>query len=116
MNPNVQLAVIVAGTLIPTMVGLLTARGCPQNLQTAVSAALSVIVGLASTWSFTGRLNWETGLTAIGFTFISALVFAHQIYKPIGVTHKIHELVPGGIGKNALTNTETGSKVNPYES
>jgi uncharacterized membrane protein (DUF441 family) len=93
-SQDVQLVVLVAGTLVPVVTGLITAHDTSEVYQTAISAALSVAVGLVSTWSCTGTLNWVTAAVAVATTFIMAMIAADHIYKPTGATKKLQELVP----------------------
>ncbi len=89
MNENIQLVVLVSGTIIPAIVGLLTSVKASVVFQTALSAAMSVLVGLVSTWSLSGTFNWVTAGIAVMTTFISTLVLAHSLYHQTKVTPKI---------------------------
>jgi hypothetical protein len=86
------------GTVIPTIVGLITARESSEIVQTVVGAVVSIIVGLVSFWSFTGQFNWVQAGIAVMFTFISTEVASRSIYKPSGATKKLQTLTPINIG------------------
>jgi len=98
MNPTVQMVTLVAGTVIPTVVGLITSRDCSVVVSTALGAAMSVLVGIISTWSFTGQLNPVSSVIAIMFTFVSTLTMSNAIYEPTGATKKLQSLTSINIG------------------
>ena len=90
MNQNIQLITLMAGTIIPAIIGLITSTKASVPVQTALSAFMSVLVGLVSTWSFTGGpFHWETAIIASLTTLISTLVLAHSFYHQTGATKKI---------------------------
>jgi hypothetical protein len=95
MNPDIQLITLCLGVVIPALVGLITSVRASVVLQTALGAALSVVGGIVSTWSFTGKFNWVTAGIAVMTTFISTLVLAHSLYHQTGATKRIQEVTDG---------------------
>jgi hypothetical protein len=96
VNQNIQLITMVSGTIIPAIVGLITSTRASVPFQTALSAALSVAVGLVSTWSYEGgTFHWETAAIATLTTLISTLVLAHSFYHQTGATTKIQKITDG---------------------
>jgi hypothetical protein len=95
MNQDIQLATLVAGTIIPAVIGLITSVKASPVLQTTLGAVMSVMVGLASTWSFSGQFNWVTAGIAILTTFISTLVLTHSLYHQTGAMKKIQGVTDG---------------------
>jgi len=96
MNQNIQLITMVSGTIIPAIIGLITSTRASVPFQTALSAALSVVVGLVSTWTYEGgAFNWTTATIATMTTLISTLVLAHSFYHQTGATEKIQKISDG---------------------
>jgi hypothetical protein len=96
MNQNIQLVTLCAGTIIPAIIGLITSTRASVPFQTALSAALSVAVGLISTWTYRGgAFDWETAAIATLTTLISTLVLAHSFYHQTGATTKIQKISDG---------------------
>jgi len=95
MNQTIQLVTLVSGTVIPAVIGLITSEKASLVMQTSLSAVMSVLVGLVSTWSFTGHFNWITGGIAVMTTFISTLILTHSLYHETGATTKLQNVATG---------------------
>lgn len=96
MNPqDIQLITLCAGTVIPAIVGLVTSTKASVPFQTAISAFLSVVVGIVSAWSYAGgSFDWITLAVASGSTFITTIVFARAVYRKPGI-EKIQKVTDG---------------------
>jgi len=95
-SQDIQLVTLCAGTVIPAIIGLITSTRASVPFQTALSAFMSVTVGLVSTWAFVGGpFNWVTAGIATMTTFISTLVLAHSLYHQTGATTKIQKITDG---------------------
>lgn len=95
MSESLQLVTLVAGTVIPAVIGLITSVHASAVMQTTLGAVMSVIVGITSSMIFMPHFQWVPALVAVMTTFISTLVLTHSLYHQTGATKKIQQVTDG---------------------
>lgn len=96
---------VLSGTLLPILTGLVTARVAHPGLKATVLALLSAVAGLLNElYSVAGNAalyDWSAGLANAVTVFLVGVGLHYGLLRPTGVTGSdggVQRAVPGGIG------------------
>jgi hypothetical protein len=101
MELDIQALSVVAGVVVPLLVGLLTKLHAPSGIKAVLNAGLSAVAGtLTATAANSGAFSWREIVTAIGMTWITSVATHYGLYKPTAVDTK---LAPNsGLGRDVI--------------
>lgn len=102
---DVQVLNMIAGSLIPLLVGLVVKMRAPSWLKATTNVALSAVAGgLAVAIAADGKIVLGTWLTSILLTFVTSASAYKGFYEPAGIAEKVQAKTAGfGIGPTFAT-------------
>ncbi len=102
---------LLSGTLLPMLVGLVTAQVANSGVKAVILAALSAVAGLTveliSVGGDVAVYDWNSGLANAVTTFLVAVGLHYGLLKPLQVTGRdgvIQRNVTAGIGDTGNPN------------
>lgn len=85
MNTDAQTIILIAGVVIPILVGVLAKAGAPSGLKAILNAALTAAAGVLAQ-VIPGAFHWRTFFLAWAATWVVSVATHFGFYKPVGVT------------------------------
>lgn len=106
---DVQTLNLVAGTVIPLLVGFVTKKVASQGLKAVLNALLSALAGAASiAIAASGHIVVGEVITSMITTFIASTAVYYGVWKPTGVAGTVADVAPKfGLGTPPLPDMET---------
>ena len=104
IHVNTELLSLLAGTVVPLLVGLLTKLKASDAVKAILNALLTTIGGAVATAAGAGgSIAWQTWFLNIGLTWFASIATYYGFYKPVGVAQKIAGRTPNfGIGREVV--------------
>ena len=91
---EVDLAVLtlLAGTIVPVLVGLVTKMNASSTFKAVANAALSAVAGvLAAALATGGTIDVDTALMGALTTWIASIATYYGLWKPTEISTKVAE-------------------------
>lgn len=85
MTADSQTIILIAGVVIPILVGLLAKAAAPSGLKAILNAGLTGVAAVLSQ-TVPGEFTWRTFFTAWAATWVVSVASHFGFYKPVGVT------------------------------
>lgn len=88
MSQDTQLLALLAGVLVPLLVGVLTKISAPSGLKAILNAALSAL-GAALAQIVPGHFVFKAFLIVWATTWVVSVATHYGLYKPTGVSQAV---------------------------
>lgn len=87
---DVEVLVLLSGTVVPLLVGLVTKLGASKRLKSILNLILSVAAG-ALTWMIAagGKFTWHEAAFAAASAYIASGVSYQNLWKPSGAAESV---------------------------
>ena len=101
MTQNAQIISLIAGVIVPILVGLIAKAAAPAGLKAVLNAALSGVGGLLTAANLPGGFGWKGFAIAWAQTWVVSIATYYGLYVHTGVTAAVTNLTANiGIGSS----------------
>lgn len=106
---------LIAGVLIPLLVGVITKMRASEGLKAIVNAGLSAVAGaLTAVLASTGAVRWQSVVISILSTWIVSVASHYGFWKPTGASQAVQSVAPTfGLGRSVQPRKAQAVKRSP---
>ena len=99
---DLQLIAVLAGTVIPLLVGLVTKLRASSTVKAWANALLSALSATSAVIIETGALYWRDVILTFGTTWVTSIATYYGLWKPTETSKVVQERTSEfGVGKAA---------------
>lgn len=95
---DVAVLAILAGTVLPILVGVVTKKLAAGGIKAAVLAGLSIVTGLVNGAVNADGVFTQEALVGAGVAWVTAVATYYGFLKPTGITEKVADKALPGVG------------------